>query len=294
VIETNPFSANLSRKLGLGNAFGGGWVRSVFLLLVLGSARAGEPLDVPLPGDDATYRPTVVVRKGSALGTGTIIASVEGETLILTASHVVEESGPLHVELFRYNFGLEHARSVKGFPRKVGASIAARDRNTDLAILRVGGQLKLPYVARIAMSSRPIAVGSAVTSIGFDRGERLIGFPTRVKKVERIDMDRGGGDRSFLITENPPEVGRSGGGLFLPDGTLVGVCLAKAQLKLGPVLGMYSTVANVERLLKSQQGLGSVVARSHPVVSAPPSPSTIPRKLDIPEINRTGDRIRAN
>jgi len=275
-------------------SFGNGWVRSVFLLLVLGSARAGEPLDVPLPGDDATYRTTVLVRKGSALGTGTIIASVEGETLILTASHVVEEPGPLHVEFFRYNLGYERSRSVTGFPRRISASIAARDRNTDLAILRVGGQLKFPYVARIAPSDRPIPGGTFVTSIGFDRGERLIGFATKVKRVERIDMDRGGGDRSFLITENPPEMGRSGGGLFLQDGTLVGVCLARAQIKPGAVLGMYGTVGNVERLLKTQKTLASVVARSQPVVPAPPAPATATRRPETPEINRTGDRIRAN
>ena len=36
-----------------------------------------------------------------------MIASVEGETLILTAAHVVEGAGPLWVELHRYNFGVE-------------------------------------------------------------------------------------------------------------------------------------------------------------------------------------------
>jgi len=270
------------------------WVRFFLTLLMLSPTRAGEPLDAPMPEDDATYRPTVVVRKGSALGTGTIIASVEGETLILTAAHVVEDPGPLHVELFRYNLGFERIRSMTGFPRRLRATIAARDRDTDLAILRVGGQLELPYVARIAPSNRPFVSGTAVTSIGFDRGERLIGFPTRIKKVERIDMDRGGGERSFLITEHPPEVGRSGGGLFLQNGTLVGVCLAKAQLKPGAILGMYSPVGNVRRLLEAHENLAAVVARSHPVVSATQPPSTPRQRLDAPQIDRTGDRVRAN
>ena len=273
---------------------GRNWVRFFFVLFFLGATRAGEPLDAPKPGDDATYRPTVVVRKGPALGTGTIIASVEGETLILTAAHVVEDPGPLHVELFRYNLGFERIRSMSGFPRRLRATIVARDRDTDLAILRVGGQLKLPYVARIAPSNRPIVPGAAVTSIGFDRGERLIGFPTRIKKVERIDMDRGGGDRSFLITEHPPEVGRSGGGLFLEDGTLVGVCLAKAQIKPGAVLGMYSPVGNVRRLLDAHENLAAVVARSHPVVPTTQPPLTPRRRSDAPQIDRTGDRVRAN
>lgn len=168
------------------------WVRLGFLLLHSASTRAGEPIDAPLPGDDATFRPTVLVRKGTALGTGTIIGSVEGETLILTASHVVEDPGPLHVEFYRYNFGWERSRTVTGFPRKIPASIAARDRDADLAILRVGGQLEMPYVVRLAPSTREIPPGTPVNSIGFDRGERLIGFPSRVRRFDRVDMDRGG------------------------------------------------------------------------------------------------------
>src|SRR6185437_5818004 len=76
--------------------------------------RAIAATDAPRPGDDATYRPTVMIRKGKALGTGTMIASVEDETLVLTASHVVEGSGPIHVELFRYNMGLERTRDATG------------------------------------------------------------------------------------------------------------------------------------------------------------------------------------
>src|SRR5206468_7425107 len=36
-----------------------------------------------VPDDDATFRPTVIVRKGNSQGSGTVIASVDGETLIL-------------------------------------------------------------------------------------------------------------------------------------------------------------------------------------------------------------------
>lgn len=258
------------------------------------SAHASEPHSRPIPGDDATYRPTVRVRQGHSIGTGTIIASVEGETLILTASHVVEDSGPLFVELFRFNLGWERYQTVSGFPRRLAATVAARDRDADLAVLRVGGQLALPYVVRIAPSSRSIPAGTPVTSIGFDHGEGLIGFPSKVRRVDRVDMDRGGGDRPFLITDNPPEVGRSGGGLFLADGTLVGVCVARAQLRPGPLFGMYSSVGNVEHLIQSHQKLARVVAESHPVVAAArPASKPVP-KAGTAQINRTGEQIRAN
>lgn len=268
------------------------WVCLGVGLLLIASARGGEPYDTPVPGDDATFRPTLVVRKGPALGTGIIIASVEGETLILTAAHVVDDPGPLHVELFRYNLGLERTRSTAGFPRRLPATIAALDHDTDLAILRVAGQVELPYVARIAPVERPIALGTAVTSIGFDRGERLSGFPTRVRRFDRVDMDWGGGDRPFLITENPPEVGRSGGGLFLADGALVGVCIARAKLSAGPVWGMYSTVGNIRRLLANHEDLTKVVNRSHPVAGSSGIKPT--RSIKVPANHRTDDRARAN
>jgi len=281
---------NSSRNPKPNRSFGSHWIRSAWWVLLLVPAQAGEPLDRPAPGDDATYRTTVMVRKGTALGTGTIIGSVEGETLILTAAHVVEESGPLFIELYRYNLGWERTRSTAGFPRRLPATLAARDRDADLAILRVRGQLALPYVVRIAPDDRHIAPGTPVTSIGFDRGEKLIGFPSRVRRFDRVDMDHGGGDRPFLITDHPPEVGRSGGGLFLADGTLVGVCIARAELKPGLVRGLYSTVGNVWNLLEAHDKLAGVVARSNPVVAAAKPES----KAKVPQINRTGDRLRAN
>ena len=238
------------------------WSWSATLLgLAAGLAIAGP--DGPRPGDDATYRPTVMVRKGKALGTGTIIASVEGETLILTAWHVVDDPGPASIELFRYNLGLENTRDVSGFPRKLPATIVARDVDADLAILRVRGQLALPYVARIARGEATPPTGTEVTTIGFDKGERLIGFATRIKAVERIDMDRGGGDRPFLVTEHPPEVGRSGGGLFRPDGALVGVCVARAELVKGRKIGLFTTLGNVKALIRANEDIAATVTRSN-------------------------------
>ena len=77
-----------------------------------------HPSKVVLPSDDWTFRPTVMVRRGTSQGSGTIIASIERETLVLTAAHVVQERGPIAVELHRYNFGLERSRPAPGaWPR---------------------------------------------------------------------------------------------------------------------------------------------------------------------------------
>ncbi len=74
----------------------------------------------PVPWDDETYRPTVVVRRGTSQGSGTIIASVDGETLVLTASHVVKTDGPIFVELHRYNLRMEGRAATPGaWPRVI-------------------------------------------------------------------------------------------------------------------------------------------------------------------------------
>jgi S1-C subfamily serine protease len=242
-------------------------------LILLGPAVGGPALspdrpavaapDSPRPEDDATYRPTVMVRKGKSLGTGTIIASAEDETLILTASHVVNEDGPILVEFFRYNFGVERLKDRSGFPRKFPATIVARDPAMDLAILLIRKQLSFPYVARIASGVAPPPKGTAVTTIGFDKGEQLIGFSTKVRSVERIDLDRGGGVRSFVVTEDPPEIGRSGGGLFRTDGALVGVCVGRVELVNGRIFGIFTTLANIKAMIRANEDVATSMARAN-------------------------------
>ena len=218
--------------------------------------------DDPRPGDDATYRPTVMIHQDRSIGTGTIIASVEDETLILTAWHVVAGSGPLSVEVNRFNMGMERVRGLSGFPKRVDAAVVVKDVDTDLAILRVRGELAFPFVARIGKGDAPPTAGANVTSIGFDGGAKLIGFATRVRAVERIDLGRGGGFRSFVVTDDPPELGRSGGGLFRADGTLVGVCLARAEPPDRRARGLFSTIGNVRALIRADEAVAAAMARA--------------------------------
>src|SRR5690242_12494598 len=122
---------------------------SLLTLTLMLAAAASSAAERPAPRDDLTFRPTVLVRNGSSQGSGTIIASTEGETLVLTASHVVEEPGSLSVELHRYNLGVEHAQSSRRWPLSFAAKVAAADVAADVAILRVRGLGALPYVARL-------------------------------------------------------------------------------------------------------------------------------------------------
>ncbi len=175
-----------------------------------------------LPSDDWTFRPTVGVRRATSQGSGTIIASVDGEALVLTAAHVVRDSGPIYVELHRYNLGLERTPAP---PR------------------------------------REPAVDSIVTSIGIDLGRHLSCWSTRLVEALWFELNDNREERLFFITARPPEHGRSGGGLFLPDGELVGVCIGHAELFHGGPQGVFASRESIRQLL-TEHDLMTVIARS--------------------------------
>src|SRR5262245_27562216 len=111
--------------------------------------RAGKRPRTPLlESDNLTFRPTVLVRRGTSQGSGTIIASLDGQTLILTASHVIRGRGAIQVELHRYNLGMENIPGAAGqWPRQVSAETVATDAAADVAILRIRNMIALPFVA---------------------------------------------------------------------------------------------------------------------------------------------------
>jgi S1-C subfamily serine protease len=236
--------------------------------------RADDPpaaTRTPPSGHDLTFRPTVIVRRGKHQGSGTVIASIPGESLVLTASHVLEGDGALYIEVHRYNLGLEKRRSAEGWPRKIPARVVAIDRAADLAVLRVGGFEAMPYVARIAPGTGEADRGEAVVSVGIDLGETLASWSSRVIDYARIDLGKGGGDRPFLLVEKPPEHGRSGGGLFAADGTVVGVCIGRAEVVRGTRFGVFASGASIRRILR-EHALDPAIARSAARRSPRPTP----------------------
>ncbi len=230
------------------------------------------------PGHDLTFRPTVIVRRGKHQGSGTVIASIPGESLVLTASHVLEGDGALYIEVHRYNLGVERRQPAAGWPREVPARVVALDKAADLAVIRVAGFEAMPYVARIAPGAGEPPRGEAVVSVGIDLGETLASWGSRVFDYARIDMGNGGGPRPFLLVEKPPEHGRSGGGLFTTDGTVVGVCVGRAEIIRGKRFGVFASSESIRRILR-EHDLEAAVARSvarRVPRPAPPSPTPPP------------------
>ena len=217
---------------------------------------------VVLPSDDWTFRPTVVVRRGTSQGSGTIIASIDGETLVLTAAHVVQEPGPISIELHRYNLGLERVKPEPGaWPRAFRAEVAAKDPAADLAILSIARLNALPYVARLSPGFEDPASESLVTSIGIDLGTHLSSWTCRLVETLWFELNDNRDERPFFITAKSPEHGRSGGGLFLTNGELVGVCVGHAELVPGKRMGVFASRESIRQLLRDDH-LAGIVLRS--------------------------------
>lgn len=232
------------------------WAASLIglaLIVVAADAPAQAPplpADRPRPSDDLTFRPTVLVRKGQARGSGTIVASTEGRTLVLTAAHVVDGGGAMAVEIHRFNLGIEGRKLGGEWPKVVPARLVAIDPAGDVALLELNGLAALPYVARLAdpLDQAP-RTGARVTSIGIDHASELIGWDSHVRGTARLtrsapdadDQTAAGADaipegddgrvRLFLITADPPVEGRSGGGLYTDDGRLIGLCVGRIKIE---------------------------------------------------------------
>ena len=215
-----------------------------------------------MPWDDGTYRATVVVRRGTTQGSGTIIASVEGETLVLTAAHVVKGDGPIAVELHRYNLGVERLQATAGgWPRVIKANLVVADAAADVSIVRIEKMTALPFVARFTHDDEEPPPDSVVTSIGIDLGRKLTRWSSRLVETVTFELNDSGSARPFLITEKIPEHGRSGGGLFLANGDLVGVCVGHSELVKGRRMGVFAAGESIRRLLDDHQ-LTATILRS--------------------------------
>jgi S1-C subfamily serine protease len=237
------------------------------------AARSITPADLPGPLDDVIFRPTVMVRKGNSRGSGTIIASAKGRSLILTAAHVIDGPGQAAIELHRFNLGIEGRKLGGSWPKVIPATILAADLDADVAVLRVEGLARLPHVARLdARLAEPLPEGFPVTSVGIDQASDLNSWDSRIRGTALLSRnlaDKGGSaftapgrnqgqspprdPRLFVITEHPPIQGRSGGGLYSSDGRLLGVCVGRIELKSTRgeerAIGLFASGQSIRRVL---------------------------------------------
>lgn len=234
-----------------------GW-KPWLLALVLAQSGAATTRAGAAANETGLLRATVQLRNGNGRGSGTVIASSAGETLIVTATHVVQGAKALQVEIHRHNLGSRIMELTEGggWPRLVRAEIVVEDPDSDLALVRVRGMVALRYVARIDPKAVEPSKGDTMTSVGIDNTRRLTLWKTGVVGPAELDLKRGkGGGRKFTLTTRWPEHGRSGGGLFRTDGALVGVCTGQLRLGSAPRVGAFASVESLRALLATVEAV---------------------------------------
>ena len=159
----------------------------------------------------ATARLRVQDPQGASWGTGTVIDCRQGEALILTCGHIFRDSdgnGTIEVDLF----GAPDAGRLAG-------QMVAYDLDRDLALVSVFTEATLDAVS-VGGVGRPREVGEGVVTMGCDGGRDPTMHISRVTSVDKYL-----GPANVQVAGQPVQ-GRSGGGLFALDGTLLGVCNA--------------------------------------------------------------------
>jgi hypothetical protein len=182
-----------------------------------GSATAGPA--APVPGRAAleqkllaaTARLRVEDSSGVSWGTGTVIDCRQGEALILTCGHIFRDSegkGRVEVDLF-----------APGGPRGVAGQVVSWDLKRDLALVSIFTEMEIDAV-RVGSVDRSTKPGEPVVTVGCNGGADPTLHHSRITAVDKYL-----GPANVQVAGQPVQ-GRSGGGLFGIDGTLIGVCNA--------------------------------------------------------------------
>ncbi|MEP3480956.1 MAG: trypsin-like peptidase domain-containing protein [Fuerstiella sp.] len=196
------------------------------------SSTSAEQKSVP---HRATVRVRLMDGKMRDVGTGTVIHSVAGQSLVLTCAHIFKDAAAdaiVEVDIFQGDKVLKYPATVLG-----------GDHNADVALIQIKNSNRLP-AAEVAFDRAPLVPRESLFSIGCSNGDP----PTRLK-MNVVEVNRFEGPSTVLCT-NAPTQGRSGGGLFDADNRLVGVCSA-ADYKAGE--GLYCGIAAHDGVAPLQQ-----------------------------------------
>ena len=184
------------------------------------TARVQRRLLFPFPGI-----PQAGERVQNSLGSGVL---VRPDGLIVTNAHVVK--------------GADEIRVVLADRREFDAKLVNHDERYDLALLRIKGDEKFPYLE--LRDSDSIEVGDVVLAIGNPFGLNQTVTSGIISAVAR---SAGGiNDSSFFIqTDAAINPGNSGGALVSLDGRLIGINTAIYSQSGGSVGIGFATPSNI-------------------------------------------------
>jgi thiol-disulfide isomerase/thioredoxin len=167
------------------------------------------------PAYESLLRASVRLRiedaTGISRGSGTIIDARQGEALIITCGHMfreAEKNGKIMVDLFG-----------PGAPQSVAGKLIDYDLKSEVGLIRIVTHYPLT-AARMAPPGYVVRSGDKVVSMGCDGGADATARETHVTSINRYV-----GSPNLQVAFQPVQ-GRSGGGLFTPEGWVVGVCYA--------------------------------------------------------------------
>lgn len=162
----------------------------------------------------ATVRLRIEDATGHSFGTGTIIDTMKEEALVITCGHIFRESkgqGKIVVDL--------HAAGAR---EGVQGQLISFDLTRDIALVSIRPGVPVKPVP-VAGDIRKAMEGARVFSIGCDHGR-----DPSLKESRIVAVNKYVGGPNYTVAGMPVE-GRSGGGLFLADGSLIGICNAADQ-----------------------------------------------------------------
>jgi len=221
----------------------------------------------------ATVRLKVEDSQGSAWGTGTVIDCRQGEALILTCGHIFRDSqgaGRVAVDLF----------GPDG-PRGVAGQVVSWDLKRDLALVSIFTDAAIEPV-RVGGVDRGTAAGEQVVTVGCDGGAEPTIHHSRITAVDKYL-----GPANVQVAGQPVQ-GRSGGGLFALDGTLIGVCHAADPADNE---GLFAALPTIHEQLE-EAGLAFVYRNVYPsggldavAAAVPGGPAHVPAMpADMPAV----------
>lgn len=201
-------------------------------------AAAAQP-DGPTGPLASSVRVRIRDSKGENFGSGTIIQSQVGRTIVLTCGHIfrnLEKKGSIEVDVFLDG-------TTDGERQTFVGKMIRFDEEADVGLISIPTDTPLP-VSPVAAEGYQVVKGAPVLSIGCGGGELPTLHNIRVTAVNRyLGPDN-------LECNDVPAQGRSGGGLFTRDGAVIGVCTAADPRERR---GLYAGLKTVHNLLDSVQ-----------------------------------------
>jgi len=183
----------------------------------------------------ASARIRVKDSKGENFGSGTIINSQIGQSIVLTCGHIfrnLDKSSTIEVDLFNTGHSETYVGKVVGF-----------NLNADVGLISIPTDAPVP-VCHVAPAGTRILKGTPVITVGCGGGEEPTIQHQRVTALNRyLGPDN-------LECTGVPVQGRSGGGLFTNEGLVIGVCTAADQRDKR---GLYAGLKAVQDLLERKQ-----------------------------------------